>query len=127
VTTRSGDEVKGTRMNRRNVLGLFLLASTMSLAWAAGEIELSAESVSVSDDATTTTYIGDVNLRVPADMQFEIKSAKRRTEGPAEILEGDVQIVVAGLVIRTQRATLTKDGATLIRMDEAVVTEARGR
>jgi len=101
---------------------------TLVLAsWAsASEVELTAESVSVSDDSTVTSYIGDVVLRVPPDMHAQFKAKTTREESGRRIYAGDVEIVIDDLVIRTQKATLiAPEGAgkdVVVEMDEAQAT-----
>lgn len=86
---------------------------------SASDIELTAESVSVNDDSTVTSYIGDVVLRVPADTPMQVKAKATHEQQGAKVLEGDVEIVVDDLLIKTQKATLTRQGDTVVKMDEA--------
>jgi hypothetical protein len=85
----------------------------------AAEIELTAESIAVNDDSTITSYIGDVVLRVPAGTHVEFKSKTTREEQGAKVLEGDVEIAVEDMLIRTQKATVSTQGAMLVKMDAA--------
>ena len=96
-----------------------LLLAGLSCRVSAAEIELTAESVAVNDDSTVTSYIGDVVLRVPAGKPMQVKSKATREEQGAKVLEGDVEIVVEDLLIRTQKATLTTQGDVLVKMDAA--------
>jgi lipopolysaccharide export system protein LptA len=117
-------QLRGSRFVRL-VAGL-LLAGFCCLA-CASEIELTAESVAVNDDSTVTSYIGDVVLRVPASTHIEFKSKTTRQEQGAKVLEGDVEILVEDLVIRTQKATLTSQGDVLVKMDAAEASVLKKR
>ena len=75
--------------------------------------------MSVNDDSTVTSYIGDVVLRVPADKPMQVKAKVTHEQQGAKVLEGDVEIAVDDLLIKTQKATLTKQCDTVVKMDEA--------
>ena len=112
-------DARGNRNLRRAVWMSGLLLAGWACAATASDIELTAESVAVSDDSTVTSYIGDVVLRVPAGKPLQMKSQASHEEQGAQVLEGDVEIVVEDLLIRTQKATVTTHGDTVVKMDEA--------
>jgi hypothetical protein len=101
-----------------STLALLLLSSTAF----ADDIEMTASGVSVSDDSLTTTYSGDVVVRIPKGVQYEAhaKTTESLPNG-GQRLKGDVQFKVAGLLITSDDAKVTHaaNGDTFINMDAA--------
>ena len=101
-----------------STLALLLLSSTAF----ADDIEMTASGVSVSDDSLTTTYSGDVVVRIPKGVRYEAhaKTTESLPNGDQH-LKGDVQFKVAGLLITSDDAKVTHaaNGDTFINMDAA--------
>jgi hypothetical protein len=113
-------------MIKRLLSGLVL--SVIAAVAFAADIELTAQGLSVSDDSLTTTYEGDVSLRIPKGTPYE--SHADNTEGAAgadQTLTGHVTFKVAGLIIMSEQAKLThaSNGDTLIAMDVAESRHAK--
>jgi lipopolysaccharide export system protein LptA len=115
-------------MNRRiHRLARFGLGLVLALLGAAvfADIEFSSEGVAVTHDGTTV-YSGNVTIRAPLATPLQVKSNTVREAKGAQVLEGDVQIVLGDTLIKTQKATITRTDAIVIEMDEASSAPAPG-
>ncbi len=104
-----------------------ILALLCAVAQAT-DVEFSAEGISVADDGTTT-YSGEVVVRVSAGTAMQVTSKSTRTDKDVQVLEGDVQIKVDGQLIKTEKARLKKlpSGETVIEMDTADSSDISGK
>jgi hypothetical protein len=110
-------------MNKRAARGLATVVmgailASLSVAAAASDVEISSESIAVADDGTTS-YSGAVIIRVPLTTSIKFTSKTTTEADGAQVLEGDVQIVIEDMLITTQKATVTRKDAVIIEMDEA--------
>ena len=105
-------------MKKSAPYGMAVLLALLSAIAGAADIEISSEGVSVSDDGVTS-YNGDVTIRAPLGTPMKISAQSTREVNGAQVLEGDVRIVIEDMLITTQKATITRKDAIVIEMDEA--------
>ena len=103
------------KLARCGIAAMLALAGVVAVA---ADIEFSSEGVMVSDEGVTT-YSGNVTISAPLNTAMKVKSNSRHEVNGAQVLEGDVQIVLGDTLIKTQKATITRKDVILIEMDEA--------
>ena len=103
------------KLARCGIAAMLALAGVVAVA---ADIEFSSEGVSVSDDGVTS-YTGNVTIRAPLDTAMQVKSNSVHEVDGAQVLEGEVQIVLGDTLIKTQKATITRKDAIVIEMDLA--------